>query len=544
MGGRPPAADSQGVDVTVVVAVYNTMPYLTDCLNSLVEQSIGSGRMEVIAVDDGSTDGSGAELDRFAAEYPGIVTVLRQPNSGGPGAPSNRALDVAKGRYVYFVGADDRLGREALERMVDAADEWGSDVLVGKMMGVNGREVRQDLFAENRADVDLFDSPLPWLLSNCKLFRRDLVERHKLRFPEDMPIGSDQPFTIEACVRAERISVLADYTCYYAMLREDGGNITQGTVEVYTRLECAERLFEFVAGLLEPGPGRDAIVHRHTKWELTKPIREGLLELDDDKRRDVCTRVGALVEKYVSDDVMALLPITRRVRLRLAQRGDVDRLCAAIRADAAEKPYAVTLKNGRAYYAYEGFEDAEAGLPDELYEITKGLRGRLGKQLGAVAARRADGILEITVRTPINGADADDPEVVGLAFAVRGRDGRVRLDETSGARLDRTIGDDGALTLTVRMPKSVVFARGSAKRTLRLIVSASGATHDVAVPARLSAPCRSLVWHRGRPYRLSVRADGRGTTAIETRPSFPARAVVRRLRRALPAGAAKSPGGK
>ncbi|TDB91502.1 glycosyltransferase [Actinomadura sp. KC216] len=543
-GGRPPTEDAQGVDVTVVVAVYNTMPYLTDCLNSLVGQSIGAGRMEVIAVDDGSTDGSEAELDRFAEEHPDVMTVLRQPNSGGPGAPSNRALDVAKGRYVYFVGADDHLGREALERMVDAADAWGSDVLVGKMMGVNGREVRQDLFAENRADVDLFDSPLPWLLSNCKLFRRDLVERHKLRFPEDMPIGSDQPFTIEACVRAERISVLADYTCYYAMLRDDGGNITQGSVEVYTRLACAERLFEFVAGLLEPGPGRDAIVHRHAKWELTKPIREGLLELDGDKRRDVCTRVGALVEKYVSDDVMALLPVKRRVRLRLAQRGDVDRLCEAIRADAAEKAYAVTMKNGRAYLAYEGFEDAEAGLPDEDYEITKGLRRRLGEQVRAVGARHADGILEITVRTPITGPDARDPEAVGLAFAVRGRDGRVRLDEASGAELDRTHGDDGALTLTVRMPKPVVFASGSAKRTLRLMVRASGETHDVAVPAGLSGPCGSLVWRRIRPYRLSVRGDARGITAIETRPSFPVRAVVRRLRRALHPGNAASSGGK
>ena len=57
-------------DVSVVVAVYNTMPYLTECLNSLVKQSIGQDRLQVVAVDDGSTDGSGAELDRFAALYP------------------------------------------------------------------------------------------------------------------------------------------------------------------------------------------------------------------------------------------------------------------------------------------------------------------------------------------------------------------------------------------------------------------------------------------------------------------------------------------
>src|SRR5688500_6721102 len=94
-------------DVSVVVAAYNTMPYLEQCLGSLVEQSIGLDRLQVVAVDDGSTDGTGEVLDRFAAEYPSTIQVLHQPNSGGSAAPSNRALDVATGRFVYFLGADD-----------------------------------------------------------------------------------------------------------------------------------------------------------------------------------------------------------------------------------------------------------------------------------------------------------------------------------------------------------------------------------------------------------------------------------------------------
>ncbi|GAA4233738.1 hypothetical protein GCM10022254_36870 [Actinomadura meridiana] len=526
VGGRPPTGERDGVDVTVVVAVYNTMPYLTDCLNSLVKQSIGAERMEVVAVDDGSTDGGGAELDRFAEEYPGIVRVLHQANSGGPAVPSNRALDIASGRYVYFVGADDHLGREALERMVAAADEWGSDVLVGRMKGVNGREVQQDLFAANQPEVDLYDSPLPWLLSNCKLFRRELVERHKLRFPEDMRIGSDQPFTIEACVRAERISVLADYTCYYARLRDDGGNITQGTVEIYTRLECAERLFEFVAGLLEPGPQRDAIVHRHAKWELTKPIRESLLDLDDAGRRDVCDRVGALVDRYVPDHVLDLLPIRRKVRLRLAQRGEADALCESIRADAAGQEYPVVLKDDRVYYAYHGYGQ---GLPDDLYEITKGLRRRLTEASRAVVAVFDGDALAITVQTQIIGPDA---EKVGLALAVRGRDKRVPVTD-----VHRTLGEDG-VTLTARIPTARLFASGKDRRTLRVVVRASGETHDAAVPADLSGPCKAFVWRGARPFRLSVRRDGRGTMAIDTRPSVPVRAAARRLRRAT------FPGGK
>ena len=516
-------------DVTVVVAVYNTMPYLTTCLKSLAEQSIGHDRMEVIAVDDGSTDGSGAELDRFAGEYPDVFTVLRQPNSGGPAAPSNRALDVATGRYVYFVGADDHLGTEALERMVAAADTWGSDVLVGKMEGVNGRPIRRpELFAENLPEVDLYDSPLPFVLSNCKLFSRDLVERHGLRFAEDMRIFSDQPFTLEALVRANRISVLADYTCYYAMLRDDDGNITQGTVDSYTRLAGAERLFEFDARLLEPGPQRDKITHRHAKWELTLPLRENFLRLDDDAKRDVCARVGALVERHVSDEALARLPIWRRVRLRLAQRGEIAHLTAAIRADAEQKTYRIALKKGHAYLAYQGFEDPGANLPDDLYLIKKGLRERIRDEVRTVGARRTGNHVELTVQTPFIGPEAEDPAAVRLALARRGTDQRTELDD---ADVDRTAGEDG-LTLVARVPLALLVGPDRTRHVLRMTVPMSGRTHDLTVPADLSGPRDELVWQRARPYRLSVIGTERQGTAIETRAMRPARAVVRRVRRA------------
>ena len=81
--GRPMSAP----DVSVIVAVYNTMPYLTECLTSLVGQSIGAGRMQIVAVDDGSTDRSGAELDRFAARHPGLFTVVHQRQLRRSGRP-------------------------------------------------------------------------------------------------------------------------------------------------------------------------------------------------------------------------------------------------------------------------------------------------------------------------------------------------------------------------------------------------------------------------------------------------------------------------
>ncbi|MFI7078687.1 glycosyltransferase family 2 protein [Micromonospora sp. NPDC049903] len=368
-------------DVTVVVAVYNTMPYLTECLDSLVGQSIGLDRLEVVAVDDGSTDGSGEELDRYAKRYPGTVTVLHQPNSGGPAAPSNRALEVAQGRYVFFIGSDDHLGPEALERLVDAADRWGSDVVLGRMVGTNNRYVHQAIYASTSEQVDLFDSELPWSLSNTKLFRRDLIERHGLRFREDMRMGSDQPFTLEACVRAGRISVLADYVYYYAVKRDNAQNITYAS-RFEERLRCAEELVEFVAGLIEPGPRRDAILLRNFSWEVAKLLQADFLDLEPARQEQAHQRIRRLVENYLTDGIRERLAPAVRLRLLAAGHGDLERLLQLIRQQKDGALPEVTVVGDRGYAHYFGFRDPELGFPDEWYDVTE----RAAKQAIKVTA--------------------------------------------------------------------------------------------------------------------------------------------------------------
>lgn len=130
-------------DVTVVVGAYEAMPYLIRCLESVETQTIGADRIEIVAVDDGSTDGTGEYLEEFAARSKVPTRVIRQKNSGGPSGPRNVGLGLARGRYVFFLDADDYFGDEALERMVTMADRAGTDVVLGKVVGVNrGRRSR------------------------------------------------------------------------------------------------------------------------------------------------------------------------------------------------------------------------------------------------------------------------------------------------------------------------------------------------------------------------------------------------------------------
>ena len=243
-------------------------------LDSLLGQTIGRDRMEIIAVDDGSTDGSGRQLDRLAAAPPGHRQGAPPGQLRRPGRPCNRGLELAH-RPVRLLPRLRRLPRPGGAGAAGRrADRYGSDVVLGKVVGVNGRYVHQ-ASSPQRAGRDLFDSALPWSLANTKLFRRDLVERHGLRFPEDMPVGSDQPFTIEAAVHAPRISVLADYNYYYAVRRLDARNITYRTPPRAAALRRGAGLD--VARPVPEGTPRDAILVRHFTWEVAKLLQDDFL---------------------------------------------------------------------------------------------------------------------------------------------------------------------------------------------------------------------------------------------------------------------------
>ncbi|MFC5664744.1 glycosyltransferase family 2 protein [Kitasatospora misakiensis] len=387
-------------DVTVVIAVYNTMPYLTACLDSLVRQTVGHARMEVVAVDDGSTDGGGELLDRYAARHPGLFHVVHQSNSGGPAAPTNRGLALARGRYVLFLGADDWLGDEALERMVTSADGWQSDVLIPKQVGVNGRLVPQGIFDTTAASVGFEDSALAWALADTKLFRLDLIRRYDLVRQEELKVYSDQPFTLAACLRARRISVLADYDHYFLVLREDRGNVTQraGALDRIRGVAAVQRV---AAELAAPGGQLDAIKARHFGWEVPQLLRADLLTLDAAQRDEVCAGVGELVRRFDARAVYHRLAVPDRVRLELAVTGQYEALRELIGYEAEHGAPPVVAETGadavrRRYAGYPGFRDGAVGLADELFLLgeersaERPEEGPAGKPAGEPAAGGGD----------------------------------------------------------------------------------------------------------------------------------------------------------
>ncbi|MFB9350248.1 glycosyltransferase family 2 protein [Streptomyces heliomycini] len=354
-------------DVTVVIGAYEAMPYLTECLASVEAQTIAPERVEVIAVDDGSTDGTGECLEEFAARAPMPVTVLRQENSGGPSGPRNVGLAKAAGRYVFFLDADDRLGPEALERMVGMADRAGTDVVLGRIEGVN-RGAPKSMWGRTLERTDVYSSPIKFTLSAQKLFRRSLLERHGMRFDESLFTGEDALFTMEAYLRADGVSVIADYTCYYLVGRDDGKHVTRSGG--YTlRFDSARALMNLIAGLVPEGPRRDLLMVRPFTVTLLPQFGPRFLKDTDDVRRRKLELARPLMDVHWTEGVARRLKVEERLRLHLVAGQRLELLMDVLRfVREKEQPRALLERRGRrVYLAYPHFRDRAAGIPDSVY---------------------------------------------------------------------------------------------------------------------------------------------------------------------------------
>ena len=138
-------------EISVVIPVYNSEEYLGETLESVAAQTVGMDAVQVVIVDDGSTDGSAAICRSFQDRYPANVVFHQQPN-GGVSSARNAGLDRASGRIVTCLDSDDQWTPESFAYAVDFFDnqENNVDVLVGELTLFEGEDHTHPLATVSR----------------------------------------------------------------------------------------------------------------------------------------------------------------------------------------------------------------------------------------------------------------------------------------------------------------------------------------------------------------------------------------------------------
>lgn len=312
---------SAHVDLSVIIPAYNTIPDLKLCLDSVVSQDLGEYRYEIVAVDDGSTDGSGELLDEYAARYP-AMHVIHQENSGWPGRPRNVGIDASQGRYLFFVDADDEVAADALRRQVAFADRHGSDIVVPMLQPTRGAKPSSALWRETKVDADralIFKT-----LSPQKLFRRALLDQYDLRFPEGIVPLEDGLLLAKAYLLARRVSVLTDHEYYYKRARTEGGNISIARKPPKPFIRSVTEIIDTVQRLAGDSALEDRIVvdiYRRKALKYLRPTR--FPHYDTTMQQDWVDAISGLAATRVRRDLDARLPLDARIQSAAVRTGDV-----------------------------------------------------------------------------------------------------------------------------------------------------------------------------------------------------------------------------
>lgn len=212
--------EDTGPRVTIGITMYNSSEYVDKCLDSLLTQTFPHHQIEIICVDDGSSDDTIAKAKHFenAAGW-GSFRILTQENTGGPAIGRNRVMDEAQGKYIFFVDVDDYLGKEALASMVQIAESDHADVILGRFVGVR-RGVPKYIFRETLARTDITKTTLMDSMNVLKMFRTAYVRELGYRFNPRITIAEDHPFSLAAYANTDRIAIQGDEDCYFWVRHE------------------------------------------------------------------------------------------------------------------------------------------------------------------------------------------------------------------------------------------------------------------------------------------------------------------------------------
>lgn len=287
---------------SVIVPIYNVGRYLSPCLGSVIQQTLKD--IEIICVNDGSTDDSLAAVQRYR-EVDDRIQIVDKEN-GGLSSARNAGLERAKGRYILFVDPDDHLDLTACDRLYTEFEQTHADMVVFgsiafpehaamqdkwlvKKLIVRTRYYHQDtvmaLFHENVS--------VPFVWNKC--YKSDLIKKNGISFNERLRYGEDTPFLFRIFPKAREISFISD-KLYHYRCNSQGSLMSRARRDPEWKLGMHVRIVEDILGHWQKGAYMERVMDELYRWILAFVLTD--LENEDiaqDCRKKCAQEITELV---------------------------------------------------------------------------------------------------------------------------------------------------------------------------------------------------------------------------------------------------------
>lgn len=192
----------KSISVSIIVPVYNSEKYIENLLNDIIKQSFSD--FEVIIINDGSQDGSQVILDQYARKDRRIHPI--EVKNSGVSKARNLGLSLAKGKYIRFVDADDRLEADSLQYLMEVAEKDEElDLIIGSFQSIpevnlyygehaiNGKQTLEQMSLDFLFNIRSFYYGVVW----NKLYKREIIQKYNIKFNEKMTWCEDYIFNLD-----------------------------------------------------------------------------------------------------------------------------------------------------------------------------------------------------------------------------------------------------------------------------------------------------------------------------------------------------------
>jgi len=405
--------------LSVVVPFFNVEPYLGAALESVAGQTMSD--LEVVMVDDGSTDGSTAIAKSFAARDARFQLV--QQENQGLGPARNTGTKHATGAYLAFFDSDDLLAPHAYEILVGSLEKTGSDIASGGVRrfspaGIGQSPMHRAPFQSTvlRTHVSRYHALMhDWTAWN-KVIRRSFWDSCGLEFPPGL--YEDLPVMVPAHVMAASVDAFRDVVYYYRVRQSGELSISQRIGELSNNEQRMASVRTVGAFLAARAPELKPVYDRCV-LEGDLAILAGAFRLVADTDRERLLDLASDYLATVDESVLQQVDTLKRLRYHLIRRRMLPELLQVMQFTAQEGAAPTVVRRGllrpQWYAAYPYFGDRAAGVPDHIYDASGEMT--LNARLDEVTWR--DGRLRITGHAYIRRLDAPAKEDTRIQVRLR-----------------------------------------------------------------------------------------------------------------------------
>ncbi|MEU9541146.1 bifunctional glycosyltransferase/CDP-glycerol:glycerophosphate glycerophosphotransferase [Streptomyces mirabilis] len=368
--------------LSIVVPAYNVELFLDECLQSIADQTFTD--WEAIVVDDGSTDGSLAIAERWAAKDDRFRVVVQENKGLGPARNTGVAHLTEGTEFLAFVDSDDIVLPDAYQRCITTLEESGSDFVSGNVnllkageiliSPLHAKRLRTDRMRTHISrDKDLVYDRTAW----NKVFRRAFWDKHAFEFPGIL--YEDAPVTLPAHFMALAVDVLSEPIYLWRQRTGGAPSITQRRTEpvnVRDRIRSCDSVSRFLAS--QPGEAYS----QHKRWydeifitdEL--PLFMGVLDQAGDEFRELFMAGAADFLSRVDPRVMPRLPVSLRLKCHLIRESRLDELMELIAYERETGRAVPVVRQGLRHFADYPMIDKKRAVPHSVLRVDSDFSAR------------------------------------------------------------------------------------------------------------------------------------------------------------------------